>query len=217
MVALLIGGMAWLLAWPIIRQDPDAKPWIDRSLLSLERAVRPTLAGSDWIECEIGGSDLHGADLRGCRFDFAHLDGCNLARADLRGSDMRHAVIAGARLEGANMDGCCVSHAEAYGADMRNAELRGSDMNRSDMRAVDLQGANVAGVVWYGARYDSATRWPRGFDPTAAGAVSDATSSVAGRAPGAARRAQPASGIPPSRPRRRRPSSGGSRRDGEGG
>ena len=44
-----------------------------------------------------------------------------------------------------------------------------------DLANVDLSGADLNGAVLKGAKYDQNTRWPDGFDPTAAGAIFEGT------------------------------------------
>jgi uncharacterized protein YjbI with pentapeptide repeats len=48
-------------------------------------------------------------------------------------------------------------------------------LDRADLRKADLSGADLNGAVLKGAKYDQNTRWPDGFDPTAAGAIFEGT------------------------------------------
>jgi hypothetical protein len=93
-----------------------------------------------------------------CRFGFVvspptprNLSGADLRGADLRGADLREADLGGADL----------SEADLFGAYLSEANLTGADLGGADLFKADLQGT----------RYNQDTRWPKGFDPAAAGAV----------------------------------------------
>ena len=53
--------------------------------------------------------------------------------------------------------------------DRRNTDLRESNLVGADLRETNLQDTNLTG-----ARYDSNTRWPAGFDPLSSGALARA-------------------------------------------
>ena len=57
------------------------------------------------------------------------------------------------------------------GFDLAGAFLVNTDLSDTDLRGVDLSGADLENACVRGALYDSATRWPDGFDPQRHGAV----------------------------------------------
>jgi uncharacterized protein YjbI with pentapeptide repeats len=56
------------------------------------------------------------------------------------------------------------------GASLREADLRGTDFRGSKVLPLYTD-ANLFGADCFGARYDSATRWPLEFDPAARGCI----------------------------------------------
>ena len=56
-------------------------------------------------------------------------------------------------------------------ADLSGANLVGADLSETNLCGADLRDANLIRVDLTGARYDSRTVWPEGFDPRAAGAI----------------------------------------------
>lgn len=127
-------------------------------------------AGASLSGVNLHGADLSGADLTGANLRSAQLDGANLAGTIVRGAD-----LGAARLGGANLES----------ADLRRAYLGGAELAQVSFHGADLRGANFVGrgvdaKLWdrvlgradfTGARWNSATRWPRYFDPAKAGAV----------------------------------------------
>lgn len=63
--------------------------------------------------------------------------------------------------QGINLNWQTVSIINLRDHDLRNALLIGADLSRCDLTGADLRGA----------QYNQETRWPRGFDPIAAGMV----------------------------------------------
>jgi uncharacterized protein YjbI with pentapeptide repeats len=84
--------------------------------------------------------------------------GCDLSGADLKDADLRDC-----NLKDANLTGALLQGADLTGALMQGCQLNGAD----------LTGANINRTVLRGARYRGATKWPAGFDPEKAGAVTD--------------------------------------------
>ncbi|HEX7759960.1 MAG TPA: pentapeptide repeat-containing protein, partial [Caulobacteraceae bacterium] len=70
-------------------------------------------------------------DLSACQ-----LDRVNLSEAELTGCVFRNASLNGANLESAVL----------YGCDLGDADLRGANLARADLRGVCLVGANLAGA-----------------------------------------------------------------------
>jgi hypothetical protein len=62
--------------------------------------------------------------------------------------------------------------ANLSGADLRGTRVCGEAVRHEDFGVVERLGStDLSGVSLTCARYDTATRWPAGFDPARAGAV----------------------------------------------
>ncbi|MGV3721990.1 MAG: pentapeptide repeat-containing protein [Actinomycetota bacterium] len=120
-------------------------------------------------ERTLAGQDLRGARLAGASFAWLDLEHANFEGAMLQGADLRYCTFKWANLEGADLSFARLSTAALYKANLRFADLRGADfggrlshfVTPSDLAYADLTGAC----------YNSATRWPAGFDPAAHGCV----------------------------------------------
>jgi uncharacterized protein YjbI with pentapeptide repeats len=102
---------------------------------------------------------IYDANLRGANLAAAELINANLNGANLPKANLSSAILHDAHLGGTNLRGANLRNAGLFRADLFAAELQGADLRRADLLQADL----------VGAEYDSATRWPRGFDPAAAG------------------------------------------------
>ena len=80
-----------------------------------------------------------------------NFEGAYLKGADYRGLNFMGVSFRGANLRDANFEDC-----DLTGADFQFADLRGADFALSK----GLENADLSG-----ARMDSKTRWPGGFDP----------------------------------------------------
>jgi len=61
--------------------------------------------------------------------------------------------------------------ATLWRVDFRGADLREADLRQADIRGCDFRGANLEHADLTDAIFDSATRWPPGFDPALHGAT----------------------------------------------
>ena len=59
------------------------------------------------------------------------------------------------------------------GANLPGADLTGAALAGADLAGANLRGANLSGAYLTGAIADEDTRWPKGFDPVAAGVIFD--------------------------------------------
>lgn len=123
--------------------------------------------------------------LAGVNLHWAELSGRDLGGVDLRSAGLTRADLRRARLCGANLESANLADADLRQADLRQARLAAATLRNADLRGADLRGADFIGrgaplVLWdktlggaqfRGAIYDSATRWPIGFDCTARGCV----------------------------------------------
>jgi len=144
------------------------------------------LAGAHLEWARLGEACLTGAHLEQAFLVAAYLSGASLSRADLMGAYLVGAGLPGANLVGANLEGAHLEWAylvsanmeatNLAGANLMGAEMMWARLPRADLAEANLMGADLsyAYMPWVrlrGARYDTHTRWPEGFDPVAARAV----------------------------------------------
>jgi uncharacterized protein YjbI with pentapeptide repeats len=85
-------------------------------------------------------------DLKGSGLVFANLKG-----ADLSGSDLSEANLSRSNLSGAKLNKVNLSRVSLLGADLRGADLSGADLSGADLNSADLSGANLSGAILNGA------------------------------------------------------------------
>jgi uncharacterized protein YjbI with pentapeptide repeats len=144
----------------------------------------------------LSGADLHNGYLRGIGLQGANLREAHLDDADLQTSTLREADMSKARLNYVNLKATYMrevdlrdaylirsnlSYSDLTKSDLRDTVLYETNLHRAnldeaDLRGADLRGANLdeadlRGANLSEAKYNSATKWPKGFDPEAAGAV----------------------------------------------
>ncbi len=108
-----------------------------------------------------GERNFSGAQLSGVNLVWVELTGVNF-----QGADLSHANLSGANLSESNFSGeTNLTFADLSRADFRNTNLKGTR----------LEGANLEGIQLEGAAYDETTKFPLGFDPIRAGAISSGT------------------------------------------
>jgi uncharacterized protein YjbI with pentapeptide repeats len=142
----------------------------DSATLARADLRRANLSGANLSEVNLTGADLEGADLSGAKLQTALLVSANLRGAVLRGANLTAAMLGKANLEGADLRHACLATAKLALASFRDADLRGANFvgRGADVTLWD----RVLGPADFtGARWNSATRWPRGFDPIKAGAL----------------------------------------------
>ena len=123
--------------------------------------TRANLAGANLARADLSRANLSRANLAE-----ANLTGANLSRAYLFGANLAGANLARADLFGANLAGANLAGANLAGANLAEANLTGANLTGANLARANLFGANLAG-----ANSDQWTRWPDGFDRTAAGVV----------------------------------------------
>ncbi len=146
----------------------------------LEKAV---FEGVDATQADFSRARLAGANFRGANLSRANFGDADLTGADLRLAKLEYPTLNRTDLSGANLAGTDLSRAYLLNSRLRDADLRGlagiGTCEAIDFRGADLRGANLMGFKeggptlckWRGAKYDRATKWPQGFDPSAAEAV----------------------------------------------
>lgn len=125
------------------------------------------------ILLHLPGTELRAEDLRG-----VCLDGADLREEKLTGVDFKNTTLRGANFEDAELYNCCFAGADLVGCRMSGAWLHGATFKGADLRGADFRGRSMIqintvgrleGADFFGALYNAATRWPRGFDPAAHG------------------------------------------------
>jgi uncharacterized protein YjbI with pentapeptide repeats len=183
LVVLLLSGLGLLVGWFLRRPA-----WV-----AAHRGVRANLRGA-----ALRGARLPGAVLAGADLSWVDLTGANLRGANLRGASLHEATLQRVDLRGGLLHAANLHHTNLQAAQLQAADLRGADLVAADLRGADLQGADLTGAKLFysqadiqamqplpsgppevrlntarltGARYNSRTRWPAGFDPVKYGAL----------------------------------------------
>jgi uncharacterized protein YjbI with pentapeptide repeats len=154
----------------------------------------------DLSDANLQGALLQYANMRGVCLSHARLDGANLQHADLRVythsvnyaalfcGQHDNSTLTPANLSDADLIGTKLIQADFTQANLTDADLVGADLTAADLRGADLSGANLFKTVLRGTRYNAKeilvkdsqrkilvkvlpTKWPRGFNPKAAGAT----------------------------------------------
>jgi uncharacterized protein YjbI with pentapeptide repeats len=150
----LVGGA--VVATAVLYVEQQLSKEADRRDLKLQLGLQDNLIGIDLSGRDLAGFHLAGKDLRN-----AVLRGANLQRANLSGARLDHAVLVGADFRGAKLDETPLYPSKTL---YPSADLVPGPI---------LPDAVLQGVSLTGAKYDADTRWPKNFDPNAAGAVSE--------------------------------------------
>ena len=158
------------------------------------------LKGAFFKDANLYQVDLSSLSLDNANFNGAALDGANLSASDLTGADLNgsdlicsyngssghqisacvnlsHAYLMDATLINANLSGANLARANLFGADLAGATLDGANLTGANMTSANLQGAKYSSAMTKlkNARGEPATegptRWPRGFNAKAAGAI----------------------------------------------
>lgn len=128
----------------------------DRACMEAAGLYRVNLVQSSLVSVNLRHADLTTAILQRARCVLADLRGAKLVSADLRDADFTGADLREANLRKADARGAIL-----HRADLRLADLRGTDLSTADLAEARLTGALTSGQ----------TRWPAGFDLSAAGVI----------------------------------------------
>ncbi len=179
-VVALCGSLVWAADKPEDHsgQDRTGASFIKKQLqkANFEEAV---LVDADFSEAEAPGANFQGADLTRTEFRRADLTGADFRGAMLKETRFFQTILNEANLEKADFSSITLSGAKFKKANLR--KLKGiASVAYVDFSGADLRGANLVGMTIYNntaefrkAKYDSQTRWPKGFDVEASGAVLD--------------------------------------------
>ncbi|QDU31871.1 Serine/threonine-protein kinase B [Anatilimnocola aggregata] len=124
--------------------------------------AKANFQNADLTSSTFNGAEAAGADFRDATFKAVSMQSADLSGAIFAGTDLGNISFQSSKLRGANLRGC-----QGIG-----------DVLKADLRESDLRGAVFTCTLYYmegvklkGAKYDKSTRWPKGFDVAASGAV----------------------------------------------
>jgi uncharacterized protein YjbI with pentapeptide repeats len=149
----------------------------------------------DLYEVDLSGAVFQNANLYQAYLSPLGLTGANFNGAQLQGASLSQSVLIQSHLEHADL--ACWSRkvcTDLSGSYLMRADLTGTNLRGANLTDAELDGANLSGAILAGANLHRAlyntrsikvknaqgnwvtnmpTRWPRGFDPKAAGATCD--------------------------------------------
>ncbi|MEV8087481.1 pentapeptide repeat-containing protein [Streptomyces nigra] len=128
----------------------------DRACMEAAGFYRANLTQASLVSVNLRHADLTTAILRRARCVLADLRAAKLVKTDLRDTDFTETDLREANLR----------KADAQGAVFHRADLRMADLRGTDLSTADLGGARLTGAL-----ASERTRWPSGFDHSAAGVV----------------------------------------------
>ncbi len=128
----------------------------DRARMEAAGLYHANLTQASLVSVNLRHADLTTAILRRARCVLADLRAAKLVETDLRDADFTEADLREANLR----------KADAHGAVFHRA-----DLGMADLRGADLSTAHLSDARLTGALASEFTRWPAGFDHTAAGVV----------------------------------------------
>jgi len=160
--------------------------WLDDGSLEGAYLVAANLQGTKLLCTNLQGARLQAANLIDAHLTFVNLRGANLELANCQGAmllgiDLEDASLLTTNLEAAYLsesilDGANLSLANLKYTDLSKASLKGATMVRTNLEGACLNAANLENTRLgttnlKDATYNSLTKWPKGFDPKAAGAI----------------------------------------------
>jgi uncharacterized protein YjbI with pentapeptide repeats len=131
------------------------------------------LANINFYALDFEKTNFTGAVLDSACCDSACFRGANFASAQLGAASFVRGDCSDADFTGANLSKANLGQRLGYrpcACNLRNARFVGADLSEANLYGVDLCGADlseakVGGVEWTKAKFDDATRLPKGFRP----------------------------------------------------
>lgn len=166
-----------LTALGVLCQNRE-QSWVNLSLTDLRRADcdglwfpevnfdRACMEAAGFYHANLTQASLVAVNLRHADLTTAVLRRVRCVQADLRAAKLVEADVRGADFTGTDLREANLRKANAHGALFHRADLR-----LADLRGTDLRTAHLADARLTGALASEHTRWPDGFDHTAAGVV----------------------------------------------
>ncbi|MFB7088543.1 pentapeptide repeat-containing protein [Streptomyces sp. NPDC056296] len=128
----------------------------DRACMEAAGLYHANLTQASLVSVNLRHADLTTAILRRVRCVLTDLRGAKMVETDLRDADFTETDLRETNLRK---------------ADARGAVFHRADLRLTDLRGTDLSTADLAGARLTGALASERTRWPAGFDHSAAGVV----------------------------------------------
>ncbi|MBV9865757.1 MAG: pentapeptide repeat-containing protein [Abitibacteriaceae bacterium] len=126
------------------------------------------------MKYRLQGRDFRYKDLSKHNFSHMNLVGTNLScvlhGANLQGANLRYAVVS-SDLTHASLRGANLQEADLLDGTWIDTDFTHADMRRAHLHRVEFQQAKLTGANLRGLQYDSATKWPHGFNPKQHGAI----------------------------------------------
>ena len=119
-----------------------------------------SLAGIDFVECELSGVMLRLVDLTDAHLSYAFLTGANLNETILHGAQLQGADLTGAQLEQADLTDADLQGAILTGADLRHATLLNTDLTTTNLVGADLSGTKLWQAKLFPADTTSPSQFP---------------------------------------------------------
>jgi uncharacterized protein YjbI with pentapeptide repeats len=150
---------------------------LSRAIIDLVELYQAEITNCDLSEVSLKEAELYKAIFAGVNLTDTDFTGANLTYAQFRQGKLINTNFTQANLEGVDFDGVglwssekiTIKGANFQKAILRKANLRGYGGSYSK-NFLDLSTVNLKDADFSGALYDSHTRFPKGFDPKAAGA-----------------------------------------------
>lgn len=116
-----------------------------------------TFAGSSFVDCEMGLSDLTGAVVtrsvfRNSRLPLTRFNAATLDAVQFIGCDLEQASFAGAVLRGVSFVDCRVAYSTFVGATFRNVAFLNSNLHGADLDVIESVGASFLGSSLWGVK-----------------------------------------------------------------
>ncbi len=160
--------------WGLIKYLPNAQG-VNLSGMDLSHIYLDGCSGVTFKEANLSYADLSYACLVHCNL--------NMHKVNLQEANLSHAVLSTVDLTEADLRGANLNNAELYQVDFTGADLQGASLGFHARGRIWMENANLCGAdlreiktisgvyVWEGAIYNSATLWPKDFNPVEEGAV----------------------------------------------
>lgn len=103
---------------------------------------RKDFAGGSWIQKDLTGRDLRGADFSNATIIQCDFEGSDLTGASFEGARITQCSFEDATLQNANFAGGSLTQGWYSGADFSGADFGGARLTQTDFRASDLTMAN---------------------------------------------------------------------------